>query len=197
MRDRKDKVEKLLSEIGEIDDRLLYEAVNYKPSHMRSYRLGLIAACLVLACFFAIAMPFIRAALDINTNGDGDTYTVTLDGALSSGSVHATRLASLESLSYFGSPSLVWQEGESGEFFVCELSAGQLERLQSELGRGKSVGDASLDLDCKVWVLDGKGNVRSPYLKNSLGNEGIALFDYEAEIIPSEKFIECVSEILS
>ena len=135
MRDRKDKVEKLLSEIGEIDDRLLYEAVNYKPSHMRSYRLGLIAACLVLACFFAIAMPFIRAALDINTNGDGDTYTVTLDGALSSGSVHATRLESFESLSYFGSPSLVWQEGESGEFFVCELSAGQLERLQSELGR--------------------------------------------------------------
>lgn len=196
MRDRKDKVEKLLSEIGEIDDRLLYEAVNYKPSHMRSYRLGLIAACLVLACFFAIAMPFIRAALAVNTNVDADP-TVTLDGALSSGSVHATRLASLESLSYFGSPSLVWQEGESGEFFVCELSAGQLERLQSELGRGKSVGDASLDLDCKVWVLDGKGNVRSPYLKNSLGNEGIALFDYEAEIVPSEKFIECVSEILS
>ena len=196
MRDRKDKVEKLLSEIGEIDDRLLYEAVNYKPSHMRSYRLGLIAACLVLACFFAIAMPFIRAVLDVNTNVDADP-TVTLDGALSSGCVHATRLACLESLSYFGSPSLVWQDSESGDIFVCERSAGQLERLQSELGRGKSVGDASLDLDCKVWVLDGKGNVRSPYLKNSLGNEGIALFDYEAEIIPSEKFIECVSEILS
>lgn len=196
MRDRKGKVEKLLSEIGEIDDRLLCEAVNYKPSRMRSYRLGLIAACLVLACFFAIAMPFIRAALDVNTNGEGEPI-VTLDGALSSGSVHATRLESFESLSYFGSPSLVWQDSESGDIFVCELSASQLKRLQSELGRGKSVGDASLDLDCKVWVLDGKGNVRSPYLKNSLGNEGIALFDYEAEIIPSEKFIECVSEILS
>ena len=197
MRDRKDKVEKLLSEIGEIDDRLLYEAVNYKPSHMRSYRLGLIAACLVLACFFAIAMPFIRAALDINTNGDGDTYTVTLDGALSSGSVHATRLASLESLSYFGSPSLVWQDGESGEIFVCELSSTQLKRLQNELGRGRNVGETSISLDCKVWLLDGKGSVRSPYLKKTLGNEGIALFDYEPEIIPSEKFIECVSEILS
>lgn len=196
MRDRKDKVEKLLSEIGEIDDCLLYEAVDYKPSRMRSYRLGLIAACLVLACFFAIAMPFIRAALDVNTNVEGEP-TATLDGALSSGSVHATRLESFESLSYFGSPSLVWQDSESGDIFVCELSASQLKRLQSELGRGKSVGDASLDLDCKVWVLDGKGNVRSPYLKNSLGNEGIALFDYEAEIIPSEKFIECVSEILS
>lgn len=197
MRDRKEKVEKLLSEIGEIDDRLLCEAVNYKPSRMRSYRLGLIAACLVLACFFAIAMPFIRAALDVNTNSDGEPYTVTLDSELSSGSVHATRYESLESLSYFGSPSLVWQDGESGDIYVCELSSTQLVRLQRELGRGKSVGDASLDLDCKVWVLDGKGNVRSPYLKNSLGNEGIALFDYEPEIIPSEKFIECVSEILS
>lgn len=196
MRDRKDKVEKLLSEIGEIDDRLLYEAVDYKPSRTRNYRLGLIAACLVLACFFAIAMPFIRAALDVNTNVDADP-TVTLDGALSSGSVNATRLESFESLSYFGSPSLVWQDSESGEIFVCELSAGQFERLQSELGRGRDVGETSISLDCKVWVLDGKGNVRSPYLKNSLGNEGIALFDYEAEIIPSEKFIECVSEILS
>ena len=197
MRDRKGKVEKLLSEIGEIDDRLLCEAVNYKPSRMRSYRLGLIAACLVLACFLAIAMPFIRAALDVNTNGDGEPNTVTLDGALSLGREHATRYESFESLSYFGSPSLVWQDGESGDIFVCELSASQLERLQNELGRGRNVGGMSISLDCKVWVLDGKGSVRSPYLKKTLGNEGIALFDYEPEIIPSEKFIECVSEILS
>lgn len=197
MRDRKEKAEKLLSEIGEIDDRLLCEAVNYKPSRMRTYRLGLIAACLVLACFLAIAMPLIRAAIDVNKNEEKEPYAPTLDGALSNGSSHATRLESLESLSYYGTPSLVWQDGESGEIFVCELSSTQLKRLQNELGRGRNVGETSIRLDCKVWVLDGKGSVRSPYLKNSLGNEGIALFDYEAEIIPSEKFIECVSEILS
>ena len=47
-----------------------------------------------------------------------------------------------------------------------------------------------------VWVLDGKGNVSTPYLKTSRGNIGCEIFDYEAEIIPDERLVDCISDIL-
>lgn len=197
MRNRKDKIEYLLREIGEIDDRLLDEAITYKPSRARKYRLELIAACLALVFFLAIALPLMRNMLDLS-DGEKDVPDVaTLDNVLSEGLGYATNMTSFEGLAYFGTPRLVWQDSDSGEIFVCYLTNGELARLEKEMGKGKDCGAQSPEVACKVWVLDGKGTVRSPYLKNSSGNEGCVVFEYDAEIIPTEGFVECVSEILS
>ena len=54
MKNRKEKLEYLFDVIGEIDDKLLNEALEYKPARKRQYNLGLIAAC--LAVFVAIVL---------------------------------------------------------------------------------------------------------------------------------------------
>ena len=56
MKNRKEKLEYLFDVIGEIDDKLLNEALEYKPARKRQYNLGLIAAC--LAVFVAVAIVF-------------------------------------------------------------------------------------------------------------------------------------------
>ena len=196
MRDRKEKIEYLLQEIGEIDDRLLDEAVTYKPSRVKTYRIGLIAACLALVCFLSIVTPLMKNLARIDGEKDEESGVVDLDGVLLLNSTYVTK-TDIEMIACFGAPRLVWQNVQSGEVSVCYLSDGELKSLQRELGKGADVGEVSPKLDFLVWVLDGEGRVRSPYLKDTPGNEGCTVFDYDAEIMPTDRFIECVSDILS
>jgi hypothetical protein len=197
MRDRKEKIEYLLQEIGEIDDKLLNEAITYKPSRVKSYRLGLIAACLALACFLSVALPFMRNISNITGEKEEVSKVPGLDGVLLLNSTYTTNLTDVESISSFGLPRLVWQDTESGVVSVCTLSKSEFARLQSEMGKGREVGEASPQLNCLVWVIDGEGRVKSPYLKDTPGNEGATVFYYDAEIMPTDRFIDYVSDILS
>jgi hypothetical protein len=104
---------------------------------------------------------------------------------------------SADELTYFGEPSIIWQYEEGGEYCVVPIEEYELSKIKVRMGRGREVGESSPDSELRVWICDGKGNVRSPYLKNSAGNTDSAVFDYEAEIIPDEDFVECISDILN
>ena len=95
-----------------------------------------------------------------------------------------------------GGAKLVWQYEEGGELYVAELTTAELASVQDCMGNGKQVGKDSPTLSVSVWLLDGKGNVSTPYLKASRGNVGCEIFDYEAEIIPDERLVDCISDIL-
>ncbi|MBE6685509.1 MAG: hypothetical protein E7592_07700 [Ruminococcaceae bacterium] len=220
MMDKKDKAERLLDSIGNIDDSLIDEAIGYKAARrVNLYRFGLMAACIALVFVIAVASPLLRKLAEVgnggaqggeNNNGvventdknEGNedevgndrlgTYMLSIRDSIEGYDVYP----SAENLSYVGQTSLVWRYADSDEVYVATLSSKQLGELKEAMGSGKEVGEVSPELDCYVWIVDGQGAVVSPYLKDGAGNEGCVIFDYEAEIIPDEEFVECVSEIL-
>ncbi len=235
MMDKKEKAERLLDSIGNIDDSFLDEAIGYKAvRRFNFHQLGLMAACIALVFVIAVAMPMLRNMSDLgNLGGDSGESTAGVveglegseensggvvenpdkhpenDGEVEHGALDAymmdvrgssldncTVYPSAESLTYTGNASLVWQYADGDEVYVASLSSTQLGELMGAMGSGKEVGEVSPDLSCYVWIVDGQGTVVSPYLKDGAGNEGCVVFDYEAEIIPDEEFVECVSEIL-
>lgn len=221
MMDKKEKAERLLDSIGNIDDNLLEEAIGYKSARRYNlHQLGLMAACIALVFVIAIAMPILRNMSmvgdsdgNIEQSGgdvverpeeskenDGEVERVSLDAYMSdvrgASLDNCTVYPSAESLTYTGNASLVWQYADGDEVYVATLSSTQLGELQKAMGSGKEVGESSPELDCYVWIVDGQGTVVSPYLKEGAGNEGCVIFGYEAEIIPDEEFVDCVSEIL-
>lgn len=200
MMNKMKKTEYLLREIGEIDDRLLHEAICYKPARHSGFRWGALAACLAFVFILTVVTPMLRAFSEIGENDEVQNDPVvyeSLDALLTDSVGYYASNQSVQSLSYTDSAKLVWQEADSKELYVCYLSEAELARLQREMGRGEEVGERSPELNMKVWVLDGEGNVRSPYLKPTVGNTGCEIFDYEAEIMPTESLIQCISEILS
>ncbi|MBR3687352.1 MAG: hypothetical protein IKL66_07725 [Clostridia bacterium] len=221
MIDKKEKAERLLDSIGNIDDSLLDEAIGYKSARRYNlHQLGLMAACVALICFIAAAMPMLRNMSmvgdsdenseqnsggvvenpDKNPENNEEVERVSLDAYMSdvrgASLDNCTVYPSAESLTYTGNASLVWQYADGDEVYVATLSSMQLGELQKAMGSGKEVGESSPELDCYVWIVDGQGTVVSPYLKEGAGNEGCVIFGYEAEIIPDEEFVERVSEIL-
>lgn len=235
MMDKKEKAERLLDSIGNIDDSLLDEAIGYKSARRFNFhQFGLMAACIALVFVIAVTMPMLRNMSDLgnlggdsgesnggvverpegteensggvvenpNDNQQGDSqvgndalgaYMLSVRESLDGYTVYP----SVESLTYTGKTSLVWQYADGDEIYVASLSSSQIDELKGAMGSGEEVGETSPELSCYVWIVDGQGTVVSPYLKDSAGNEGCFIFDYEAEIIPDEEFVECVSEILN
>ena len=203
MMNKKDKTELLFSGIGEIDDNLLNEAVTYKSNRRKNYNFGMLAACFALIFVVAIAFPLLDRAknmsdhMELDTEADASEVYYSLDNLLAdSHGGKYQKLDSFDTLSYFGDAGLVWQNVDSGDIYFTSLTAYQLEEVTENLGRGEHVGEESPEISCKIWILDGEGNVMSPYLKSGSGNLDCAIFDYEVEIIPDDSFVECVSDIL-
>ena len=213
MMNKNQKTEYLFSAIGEIDDRLLEEAISYRrPSRKRNYWIPVLAAC--LAVFFAVTSTMTLAVatpiglLILSSIGGSNSsapqvpeqapeHYASLDQLMEAQKEGELTYLSADELTYFGEPSIIWQYEEGGEYCVAHIEEYELSEIKVRMGRGREVGESSPDSELRVWICDGKGNVRSPYLKNSAGNTDSAVFDYEAEIIPDEDFVECISDILN
>ena len=216
---KNEKSQYLLSMIGEIDDSILHEAASYKRRRKRVFLIPVLAACLSVVMVLSMALP-LAVILTVDNLLPGDLNSPNLDveddenlendldavvkpyGKLDlllneqKNDGKYQKLNSAEELSYVGGASLVWQYEEGGEIYVAELTATELASVQDCMGSGKQVGKDSPTLSVSVWLLDGKGNVSTPYLKASRGNISCEIFDYEAEIIPDEKLVDCISDIL-
>ena len=198
MNNKERKVNDLFLSIGEIDDALINEAMTYKRVRKRSFKIAPIAACPVLAAVLAVAMPLIGRLNNSGTETPPQSDACALDLLfLECRGMECDRYESFDELSYVGVATLVWQYEDSGEIYALALTEYQLALLESKLGQGQSAGESSPELSCRVWIIDGKGNVKTPYLKNEKGNVGCAVFDFEAEIIPDDAFVECISDIIN
>ena len=198
MNNKEKKVNDLFSSIGEIDDALINEAMTYRRVRKRSFKIAPIAACLVLAVVLAVAMPLISRLNNSGTETPPQSDACALDLLfLECRGMECDRYESFDELSYVGVATLVWQYEDSGEIYALALTEYQLALLESKLGQGQSAGESSPELSCRVWIIDGKGNVKTPYLKNEKGNVGCTVFDFEAEIIPDDAFVECISDIIN
>ena len=69
----------------------------------------------------------------------------------------------------------------------------QLDHPATQLSR-----EDSESVEVKVWLSYGDGTVVSPYLKHTRGNTGYGtLFDYSAEVEPSEKLTSTIHKLLN
>lgn len=199
---KKNKAEYLLREIGEIDDSLVHEAQFYRPERSSRPRLLLIAAAFVLVFALVIGTPLISKLVSPKAEGEEDVnlQVYALDALISeSDTAKYTFVSTSSDLPYFdGGAHVVWQTEDTDGYYVSDtLSKRELSELSASIGKGESVGDTSPEFECKVWILYGDGRVVTPYLKASSGNVSGEVFDYEAEIIPTDSFVSCISDILS
>ena len=204
-----EKTKYLFRAIGEIDDRLVQEAAFYRPHRSAFSCVMLVAACLSLSLVLS-AGAFLLTNRRGNEQEDDvgkvpptseSPSTVALDTLLLNqrDTASYTTVSSAEELDLFsGEVRVVWQYADSEEVCVSRaLTVRESANLAAHFGSGANVGDASPALSCKVWIALGDGTVVSPYLKASAGNLGTELFDYNAEILPTQGFISCISEILA
>ncbi len=210
MIDKLKKAEYLLDEIGEIDDKLLAEAVSYRPAR-HAPRFVLIAACIALSIVFVIssAVMLNRVFLKMDNIFDNSVNNapnaappesnepLSLDDVLADARNKGhIKLSSESEIPYRdGGAYIVWQYVGEDEYYVSSLTAAELTALEKKLG-GEEVGQTSPELECMVWIVTGDGEVISPYLKDTYGNIGISVFDYCAEIYPTQDFINYVSAII-
>lgn len=204
-----EKITYLFRAIGEIDDRLVQEAACYRPRQLAFSRVMLVAACLVLSTVLAVGAFVLTnrrdKGEDIGALGTPPTSESPALPALDTllldqrDTANYTTVASEEELDLFsGEVRVVWQYADSDTLCVSRvLTEREVGTLTRQLEKGASVGESSPALSCKVWIALGDGTVVSPYLKPSAGNCGIDLFDYNAELLPSNDFITCISEILA
>ncbi len=207
MNNKMKKAAFLLDEIGNVSDVYLQEALSYKKErwHARPW----IAA---VACILAVAivgggllnsplMDNVFGVFDKAEQPDQETPTLaSLDSFLYANRerINCTEIEESE-ITYFGSTYLVLQYADDETLYRSrDLTAREVDRILNLTGTGDEVGSDSPYLSCRVWLVCEDGTVLSPYLKTTAGNKGHAvLFDYEAEILPTNQLISCISDILN
>ena len=201
----------LFDEIGNIDDRLVQEAMLYRAGRA-SPRVLLVAACIAMSLLlvlgtFAVSMMSRKSEDSDAPQGgspmqDHTQRVEALDEMLVSSrdSISYTTVELQSELDFYdGNAYVVWQYADSAAFCVSRaLTATEAHALIRSAEDGTDVGTDAPDLQCRVWILLGDGTVISPYLKSSAGNVGIGtLFDYDPELIPSQSFTSRLSDILN
>lgn len=219
MDEKKKRAEALLDAIGEIDEAYLAEALSYKKrrSHI-GLKLLVAAAIMMLATVIPLTAIVGASVICLTMLGgigfnqgqaenedqvaedEGfaeDRLSFLMAGVSDSGSFKLCE--DEEDIPYAdGNAYLVWQiEGESGYYMSEALDDSDVNDLKANMGHGKQVGANSPKLKCKVWLVLEDGRVISPYLKASAGNISNSVFDYEAEITPTEALADRISDILN
>lgn len=199
MRDRTDRAHMLMSELDGISDIYLDEALSYKPRR-RSHFPVLIAACITLSLLMILGVfGAMNVIFTDKSNNDAAPVRVGLDSvlceAVESGSLRRTDSNELPLGD--GRAYLVVQLKGQDEYYISEgLTPLQKNSLRLYIGCGSDVGSVSPEFECDIWVILGDGQVMSPYLKRTKGNCGVDMFEYSAEIYPTDEFTAIVSEIL-
>lgn len=210
---QEEKLNYLVDELGRVDDRFLAETMAYRSLRTRSWKIPTAIAASVLA--LAVSASIIFGSIRPSTPGDAtqapdtpptqDTAPdavppLTLDALLadSANSPFGT-IQSADEINYFEGAYLVWKTFDSDTLYRSrELTSKETARLFSLIGKGRPVGSVSPEQLCRVWILRGDGTVQTPYLPTTAGNVGMSvLFDYEAELLPSDELISCISDILN
>ena len=209
MKNKMKKAAFLLDEIGNVSDVYLQEALTYQKTNFFAQPWVAAVACILAVVLIGggvLISPLINifdgaGKEDIpKQEATNEPLPSTLDSFLVANreALNCTAVEKTD-ITYFGSTYLVLQyEGDKTLWRSRNLTAVEVDRILNMVGKGDSVGATSPDLLCRVWLVCEDGTVLSPYLKNTDGNRGHAvLFDYEAEILPSDSLISCISDILN
>lgn len=195
----------LLDEIGGIDDRYVAEAMAVRKKPKTGKVILILAACIaaISVMLLSISGAFTLGSIVGGAIRDGIVSgrpkpAETLEELLKreSGAADVIKASDASEIDFFDGAYLIWQTGDNKGYCLKKLSDNSLKLLVEKLGgRDVRTGDGTTS-DTKVWISCGNGTVISPYLKVAAGNVGCGeLFDYDPEIVPSESFNLCVSDL--
>ena len=196
---------RLYEEIGGVDERFLQEAnVYHARKKSPAWRAVLIAAALLLSLTLllgtvaaGVTIGVIKALIDREEQQDQLPVTpmAQMEQTMAQSSLHPL---AAEELEFFGTPTLIWSEQGSDEYYSVTLSASQCEQLVYLMQSSRREYTAqSVQPTYQIWLSFGDGIVVSPYLKNTAGNAGHgAVFDYDPELEMSDDLAEYIARYI-
>lgn len=200
---KKQKATAVFCAIGMIDDSIVHQcqAPLYFKRKTAKRKLAIaaaVAACVALTITLSALSAALSAKLFFPTKDE--VAQPTLEQTLINAEANAKRQKAEELQLFGGKASIIWQQNGEGDYFVLDVGSDTVVKsIRRELEReGALLPPDAESPDIKVWISYGDGSVVSPYLKNTAGNIGYGrLFDYSAEVLPSEGLAELVDGLLS
>ncbi|MBE6632722.1 MAG: hypothetical protein E7620_00100 [Ruminococcaceae bacterium] len=207
------RADRLLDAIGGINDSFLDEALNYRtarPPIRHTLRNWIAVAAVAAILLFAVTGPLSRILKTDTPNAptqeqpqegtklptSAPTLSALLEGCAESPSFAKS---AADELNFFdGNVRLTVENRSSGELFVSRpLTAAEQSTLAREFrANGKQVAANASPEEYRVWVMLGDGSVVTPCLNPTVGNVGGAvLFDYESERVPTDLFLDLLSDL--
>lgn len=196
---------RLYEEIGYVDERFLQEAAAYrarKKSPM--WRTLLIAAAVLLSITLllgtvaaSVTIGVIGALIDREEQPDQETLT-PMEQMEQTMAQSSLKPLSADELAFFGTPTLIWSEQGSDEYYSVTLSKSQCEQLVYLMQSSRREYTAQSEQPSyQIWLSFGDGVVVSPYLKNTAGNAGHGtVFDYDPELEMSDDLAEYIARYI-
>ena len=196
---------RLYEEIGYVDERFLQEAASYRARKKSpAWRVVLIAAALLLS--FTVLLGTVAAGVTIGVIGalidreeQPDQETLTpMEQMEKTMAQNSLEPLAADELAFFGTPTLIWSEQGSDEYYSVTLSKSQCEQLVYLMQSSRREYTAQSEQPTyQIWLSFGDGVVVSPYLKNTAGNAGHGtVFDYDPELEMSDDLAEYIARYI-
>lgn len=202
--DKKEKATYLLYELNNIDDRLLEDALLYpavKRRGKRSRLIALVCAALIAAMILLplgglAGLTAFIVGLGVQKGEDPKPDAPQQGGAAEDLSEVFT--SPDRDLFFRDTPTLIWQEEGEEEYHALPLTTEEFCRIELLSSSSVKIGEERADSEKKIWICDGKGFVKTPYLEDTPGNLYYAtLFDYDPEMILSDEFEDYLENLTS
>ena len=197
----------------------------HRRGYIRRKAVIAIAAVLSLSVFTVASIVMLNragedlfdspnASMDEASKGDGEKAPADNEpdyGFNAEAVTLATRLNSLKNtasaeklyaseIKYFdGYARIVWKYSDEEYYRVCKISSSDLSRLKEKIenDQGKLIETAAESSVAGIWISLGDGRVVTPCLLSSEGNVGYgSVFDYTAEVEPSESLAKFICDII-
>ena len=194
MSGREKYADSLMDALGNIDDKYINEAQNYKfkrktPAYIKA-AIGIAASLLLV--FSAIIPVFLSSVGKGNSATNSEAGRVTLQARMYSALIN-TNTQSYKTLPEIDGAALVWQTEENMEYHVIPINSRDSAKIMSSGGEPVKTPE---DNGVKIWVVTGDGLYMSPELKKSNGNTDIKVFDYSQELLITDKTAQTILNIL-
>lgn len=210
----------LFDAIGTLDDRFLAEAESplSARSVIRTKRrrvAALIAAVLALTVMgstfrFLFRLQTSPPAQDTAPNGQvpplqnnssneqrPSESKQTLDDILLEAAENAPALSKDEIDLLDGSMKIVWKENGSQTYHVLRVEGSENQKDLAATLKNRSSQKVKSEPTFALWICYPDGTVICPYLANTPGNVGYqTLFSYSAEVMPTNRFINLINNLL-
>lgn len=201
---KEEKSEILFREIGTVPDRYLTDALQYRRSRTPRVAFSAVAAGILLVVGILFGARWMLTRLfppggETSVPEATDTRMENLLRSLDAGQCTPLSVHSDGRFSMTGEAYLVWQyAGEETFYRSRSFTETEVRTLCDALKKsGASVPGLSGEKQpFRVWLVLADGEVLTPYLPLTAGNVGRAtLFDYRAERIPAEAFLEALCSV--
>lgn len=198
---KEEKSEILFRELGNVSDRYLAEAVQYRHSGTPWVTISAVAAGLLLAIgvFLGARLMLGNILTPGKNDGSGADIGSRIEEVLRAGQCTPLAVGSDGHVTPNGEAYLVWQSAEDETYYRSRtITDAEKNRLCDALKRsGTTVSSMTREEPTfRIWLVLADGEVLTPYLPLTAGNVGLStLFDYGAEQIPPQAFLEAVCAV--